>query len=87
MKRTVLFCALFMRCWSLCRVYVGSIVYDLAESDIMAIFQAFGQIRVRLIPSLRLASCDLRLASCELRLATCDLRRDLDGYEWCVTCD
>ncbi|CAI5528165.1 unnamed protein product [Closterium sp. Naga37s-1] len=34
------------------RVYVGSIVYDLAEPDIMAIFQAFGPIKsCQLIPN------------------------------------
>ncbi|GJP63912.1 hypothetical protein CLOP_g20945 [Closterium sp. NIES-67] len=34
------------------RVYVGSIVYDLAEPDIMAIFQAFGTIKsCQLIPN------------------------------------
>lgn len=48
------------------RVYVGSIVYDLGESDIMAIFQAFGQIRVGL-------TCDLWRMACGVWPVACDV--------------
>jgi RNA recognition motif-containing protein len=30
----------------LCRIYVGSIFYEISEEDIKAVFQAFGAIKV-----------------------------------------
>lgn len=29
-----------------CRIYVGSIYYEISEEDIKAVFQAFGQVKV-----------------------------------------